>query len=329
MIQEANNTDEVLVTIVVVQRERFSLTRRSLESLYEHTQPPFDLVYVDAGSPRKVARYLARESRSRGFRLLQFPHYIPPHRARNMGAEIARTRYVVFVDNDVLFSKHWLDALIECAETTQADLVTPVICIGEPVHTTVHVAGGSISRLVQDGRRRLQHVMRFQGRPLSEVNKLLKREPTELIEFHCVLVRRELFKRIGPFDEAYLASSEHLDLSLMVLDNNGSIYLEPASIVTYLAPPPLALSDIPYYTLRWSDEWAIASEQHFHRKWNLEFDDRITRFAVMHRRIAFRRLRRGLLTVAGWRRSQRFSSWLDRVLIAFAERNSGAQTRGH
>jgi GT2 family glycosyltransferase len=318
--QGGNGTGDALATIVVVQRERFAPTRRSLGSLYAQTRPPFDVIYVDAGSPRRIARYLAAESERSGFRLLRFPHHLPPQTARNIGAAAARTRYIAFVDNDVIFSPGWLDALIECAETTQADVVSPLICIGEPVHTTVHVAGGVVSPVEQDGRRRLEEVMRFVNRPLAEVRGTLRREPTELVEFHCVLIRRAFLERIGPLDEAFLATSEHLDLSLTVRQNHGSIFLEPSSVVTYLAPPPLALSDIPYYTLRWSDEWAVASEQHFHRKWNFDYDDRVVRFAVQHRRLAFRRLRRAALAVVGWNRSHRFSDWLDRALIALARR---------
>jgi len=38
------------VTIVVVPRERFSLAARSLQSIYEQSDVPFRLVYVDGGS---------------------------------------------------------------------------------------------------------------------------------------------------------------------------------------------------------------------------------------------------------------------------------------
>src|SRR5437868_2670816 len=99
--RDQNHTEAPLATIVVVQRERFSLTQRSLESLYENTALPFELIYVDAGSPRSIAKYLAAESKRRGFRLMRMPYYLPPHRARNMGAVAAITRYIVFVDNDV------------------------------------------------------------------------------------------------------------------------------------------------------------------------------------------------------------------------------------
>ena len=54
-----------LVTVVVVPRERFSLTKRSLESIYANTHSEFTLLYVDGGSPSSIKRYLAEESRKR------------------------------------------------------------------------------------------------------------------------------------------------------------------------------------------------------------------------------------------------------------------------
>ena len=72
------------VTIGVVQRERFSLTRESLESLYASTSVPFDLIYVDAGSPRHVRRYLEAQASARGVQLIQRPHHLSPNRARNL-----------------------------------------------------------------------------------------------------------------------------------------------------------------------------------------------------------------------------------------------------
>ncbi len=42
------------VTLVVVPRERFSFTMTSLENIYEMTDIPFKLVYVDGGSPAPI-----------------------------------------------------------------------------------------------------------------------------------------------------------------------------------------------------------------------------------------------------------------------------------
>ncbi len=68
-------------------------------------------------------------------------------------------------------------------------------------------------------------------------------------------------------DDAFLATSEHLDLSLDVRRRGGDIFFEPAAVVTYHAPPPVRLRDPSFYMLRWCDEWARGSERHFHEKW--------------------------------------------------------------
>jgi hypothetical protein len=61
--------EEPQVTLVVVPRERFSCTQESLESIYEHTEFPFKLVYVDGNSPAKVQRYLEPKRKPRTLKL--------------------------------------------------------------------------------------------------------------------------------------------------------------------------------------------------------------------------------------------------------------------
>jgi GT2 family glycosyltransferase len=302
------------VTVAVVQRERFSFTRRSLSSLYASTPTPFDLIYVDANSPGRVRRYLDAQARARAFQLVRQPHYLPPNRARNIALARAQSRYVALVDNDVIFSAGWLDALVSCAEETGADVVTPLMCIGTPVHTIVHVAGGTITVSESGSERRLEEVQRFEGRPLTEVRPRLVRQETELAEFHCMLVRRALFERTGPLDERLLSTSEHLDFCLTVRQHGGKVVFEPRALITYVPPPPLALSDVPYYLLRWSDEWNMASETYFHAKWSLVFNDNVARFGAIHRRLALRRVRR-LFRLAGRRKAAALSDRLDALVM--------------
>jgi glycosyltransferase involved in cell wall biosynthesis len=92
----------------VVPRKRFSLTERALETLYARTEPPFSLVYVDGGSPRRIKRYLEARAQERGFRLIRSERYLAPNEARNLGLREVRTPHVVFIDNDVLASSGWL-----------------------------------------------------------------------------------------------------------------------------------------------------------------------------------------------------------------------------
>ena len=268
---------EPIVTIVVVPREQFSSTRDSLESVFRHTESPFKLICVDGGSPRQVQRYLEARAREKGFRLIRSDRYLPTNQARNIGLEHVTTKYVVFLENDMVVAPHWLQRLVKCAEETGAAIVGPLICQGEPLHQVVHFAGGkcSISQEEGDGRllRRLDERIFKQGEKVVDVRERLRREPTELAELHCMLVRSEIFERIGPLDEALLNTKEHVDLCLAVSQAGGVIYFEPESVVTYLASRPITWADVSFYMLRWSDAWEIASLHRLRDKWDLTEDE--------------------------------------------------------
>lgn len=261
------------VTVIVVPRERFSYAKTSLGSIYEYTTIPFNLIYVDGNSPKKLKQYLEVQSQIKGFQLLRTNHYLYPNQARNLGLQQVDTEYLVFVDNDVVVSPGWLAALVNCSEETGAAVVGPLMCQHEPIHQEIHFAGGE-SHIWQDklGRRRLREKMYYQGKTVTEMRPQLERTETELAEFHCVLVRRSLFEQVSRLDEAMLNTKEHLDFCMTVRESGNAVYFEPAALVTYVPGPPQEWADMHYYMLRWSNQWTLLSLNHLRSKWNLAED---------------------------------------------------------
>jgi len=307
---------EPRVTIVVVPRERFSVSRRSLDSLYEHTSVPFKLVYVDGRSPRYVRRDIAARAREREFRVIRTSRYVSPNEARNIGLRETDTPYVVFIDNDAVVSPGWLEAMVRCAEETDAWVVAPVYGIGEPAEGIIHLAGGFVEFREDDGRRHFRETHRFSGKRLADIRPRLRREAIDFGEFHCMLVRRSAFELVGELDERLLTAREHLDFCLAVRQAGGRVYLEPEALVTYIAPPPFAWSDLPYFLLRWSDDWNRDTLEYVRKKWGLADDDphAVTEREWLrhHRWIALARPARAIRRVLGWR----LGSWvLQRSLI--------------
>src|SRR5512132_1948872 len=182
-----SSVSDGLVTVAVVPRERFTMTRPALGRMYEATMTPFRLVYVDGGSPRHIRAYLEGEARRRGFELIRTNHYLAPNEARNLAARAVRTQHVVFIDNDVLVTPGWLDALVRCAEETGAWAVGPLYCIGPPELERIHMAAGDCHVLEEGGRRRLVDRHRLVDERWAEMRPSLKRESVELVEYHCML----------------------------------------------------------------------------------------------------------------------------------------------
>ncbi len=278
------------VSIIVVPRERFQFARESLESLYENTTVPFQLIYVDNNSPQSLKTYLSTKSQEKGFQLLRSEQYLSPNQARNLGLRQVKTPYVVFVDNDVIFAPSWLEKLMDCAEATGATVVGSLVCQYRPVHTIVHCAGGTYmspsdyaafvrgernpaGALESTGGWSIQEKTPYQNQPLAEVRDRLSRQPTGFVEFHAMLVRTAIFERLGPLDEGFSCTKEYLDFCMGVTRAGGQIYLEPESVVTFLTHPPapaLQWSDLPYFMLRWSDAWEGSNLRHFQQKWQLQ-----------------------------------------------------------
>ena len=282
------------VTICVVPRERFSATRPSLESIYAETSYPFDLVYVDGGSPPHVQSYLEGAAARHGFELVRTEFVLAPNEARNIAMKQARTKYVVFIDNDVSVSPRWLERLVACAEETGASIVGPLYLIGAPGSDVIHMAGGDVWVEERDGRRLFFERHKHINKRIGEVE--LQREACGQVEFHCMLARRDLFEKTGPLDEQLLSCREHIDFCLTAQQAGGTVYFEPSSHVTYSAPPPFGPGDRSFYLLRWSREWNRRSLERFAEKWDLDEDEGhralMSGWLDRHRQKAYKRFRK-------------------------------------
>jgi GT2 family glycosyltransferase len=320
------------VTIIVVPRERFQFAQESLESLYKATNFPFDLIYIDNNSPDSLRRYLTAQAQEKSFRIVRSDRYLSPNAARNFGLQYVTSRYVVFVDNDVIFAPGWLEALVNCAQDTNATVVGSLVCQYRPVHQTIHCAGGEfmaaddLERFVQNepvknepGGWHIYEKTYFQNRQVEEVRECLYRQSTGFVEFHAMLVQMDFLRTHGPLDEGFCCTKEYLDFGMVVARAGGSIYLEPDSVVTFLTHPPaprLRWVDLPHFSLRWSDAWEHYSLKHFQKKWNLA-DSKY--FQKRYKKLGWRRweeLIKPRMTMFSWLGQQR-AKQLEKSLITW------------
>lgn len=275
------------VTVIVSARKRFSLAVRSLHAIISATRAPYDLIYLDAGSPKSVASELSRICAEQGFTYHRIDHFLSPAQSRNRGHHMADTKYVAFVENDVFVSANWLAPLIACAEQTGADVVQPLICQGAPLHSEIHHGGGNFTNDFDAffngpaiARRLADRHFLHQGKQVADV--ALSRSETQVCETHCMLVRRDTFERIGDFDENMPYSKDHVDFSISVWASGGRIMLEQTSIATVCHPDkahPLEAMDLPLFVLRWSPKWQRESLDYFRNKWGLQADPYFDKYA--------------------------------------------------
>ena len=260
-------------TIIVSPRERFAPLVPSLRSLFKTITEDVPVVVVDGGVPSRVCEALEALRKVRPFEWSHADYYLTPHEARNIGFEKVDTECVVFADNDIAYESGWLDALETNVTKHNADVVAPLICIGPPVASTIHHAGGTLVTENKNGCLQLKEVHRLMNKPIAALTEANAPLENHVAEFHCFLTRSDCVRDMGGLDER-LITREQMDFALRARLLDRKVVFEEDAVVTYMAKDRFEKNDLSYHLFRWSHELAIQSVDAFCESWGVELDRR-------------------------------------------------------
>lgn len=171
-----------LVSVVVRTRDRPALLGEALKSLAESCYRRLEVVLVNDGGdeprlpdayPLPVVRVELPENRGRA-------------QAANAGIEAATGDYVAFLDDDDLVAPEHYATLVDAMAAAEVEVVYTDAAVG------VYELGGDAGWSLEE--RRLPYSRDFDPDLLVVDN---------YIPFNTLLIRRELFDEIGPFDDQF------------------------------------------------------------------------------------------------------------------------------
>ena len=213
---------EVDISIVIPVCNQISYTKACLASLQEHQAAHrFEIIVVDDCSTDETAEtvsripgvgYLRNETNS-GFIV-----------SCNRGAEKARGKYLVFLNNDTLVSDGWLKALVD----TFAEEAKPGIVGSKLIYPDgrLQEAGGIIW---QDGSG--WNYGKFDDSKRPEYNYLREVDYCSAAAF---MIPKALFESVGGFDSRYApAYYEDTDLAFKVRQAGYKVLYQPLSEVIH------------------------------------------------------------------------------------------------
>jgi glycosyltransferase involved in cell wall biosynthesis len=245
------------VIIVVIPRDRFSMFPRCLEALYAYTHVRFRVIVVAGGTDRATEEYLHQLQMQKGnISVVLVDRLLMQGEARNLALHQADERFCVVLENDTIVHDNWLAPMLECMRQEGAAAVMPLILW----YRGIHAAGGLFEEQQKDAKVVFHHKILYTG---------IRRKRIDYPECHCVLIDRQalpgndVFDDVEPFD---------VDLGLTIRKRGLCAFLEPRSVVTYSAPPPLEVRDIPLYKLRWNAKSWKARNTSFMQKWGVAYD---------------------------------------------------------
>jgi GT2 family glycosyltransferase len=196
-----------LVSILMPCCGQLEYTKLCVPSILRNTAGPFELIFIDIGSLDGTAEYLAglQAAAAVHVEMVRAQTDLDIPEAVKEAMERARGEYLVLLNNDTVVTERWLDHLIALAQKSPAiGMVGPMSNYAAPPQLVEKVpyrfgprkgakAGGS-DALVNVGE-----IQDF-ARKFSEENKGKYQEWDRLGGF-CLLLKREVLKKIGPLDQ--------------------------------------------------------------------------------------------------------------------------------
>ena len=216
------HAEKPLVSIIVPAYNHFKYTSLCLWSILNNTKGiDYEVIIADDASTdatSDIGKRIPNVIHSRHQRKMGFLHNC------NSAAKKARGKYILFLDNDTQVQPDWLPELLKTAENDEKiGIVGPMLVYPD---RTVRSAGCIV---LSDG-----NVIEYGRGKLPEASCVSYRKDVDSISEVCLMIRHELWEKIGGFDEQFAPLYyEDVDLAFAVRAEGMRVVYVPSSVVVH------------------------------------------------------------------------------------------------
>ena len=221
--EQSSVSDAPLVSIIILNYNKAQLTIECLESIWEHTaHVPFEVIVIDNGSTPEEFQKLKNYSGRHHLVGLQVNRFFGE--GNNIGAEMARGKFLVFMNNDVTVTSHWLEPLLHAFQKY------PDCGAAGPKFVYPNGMLQEAGALLRNDGANVQ-IGKFQDPSLPRFNQ-------ERVADYCsaatLMIKKNLFERVLGFDRNFEpAYYEDVDLCLKIGQLGLKVYYIPDSSVVH------------------------------------------------------------------------------------------------
>lgn len=239
------------VAIIIVHYNSEKVTLECLASLEKiETSSSLNIVVVDNGSKQP----LNLTSKPDRVELIRSEKNLGFTGGNNLGIEFAfehfSPKYILLLNNDTIIDPHFLDTLVEFAEShPDVGTVSPKIYFerGYEFHKkeysedqlgkVIWFAGGSIDWKNIYGFHRGVDEVDYGQFDLPTLQRNSKEVPyfgyatMDFASGCCVLIPSAVLQKVGLFDDSYFLYWEDVDLSVRIRQAGYQLYFEPKAVI--------------------------------------------------------------------------------------------------
>jgi len=203
---------EELISIIVITRDREKEVNELVDSILKSDYPDFEIIIFDNGSKNQTKIY----SKSKKIKYYYSKDNLMGI-GRNRASSLAKGEFLFFLDDDAKISKNSLSVLYNNFNRLEnVGILTPSIYSFE---NNLMYSGRQISLITSVNRRYVSKNKNYKLK--GNINN-----PPYLVGVYgaFAFIRKDLFNKVGGFDEDFVFHYEETELSLKVKKLNKDIY---------------------------------------------------------------------------------------------------------
>lgn len=174
-------------SIIIPTYNQLSYLKECIESIYEYTNEPYELIIIDNASLDGTAAYLKSAP---GIRFQINEENLGFSGAVNQGLRMAKGTTLLILNNDAVVTTNWLANLLNCLHSN------PKFGIVGPV--TNYISGEQLIDISYTNTAEMQQFAQSYNVPDTR-----RWSVTNRLTGFCMLFRRKDFIRLGYFDEGF------------------------------------------------------------------------------------------------------------------------------
>jgi GT2 family glycosyltransferase len=218
---------QTMVSIIIPHWNGIDIITECLDSLNKVTYPNLEIIVVDNNSTDDSVNHIRKKfPKVNIFENRQNEGYAG---GCNRGAEIAKGKYLLFLNNDTIHKPNWIEPLVQLLEKNHNIAAVQPKILNYYQKNLFDYAGGSGGMMdflvFPFARGRIFNEQEIDTGQYNSKQKIFWSSGT------AFLVRKDIFEKAGKFDELFFAHMEEIDLCWQFHLMGYEVWSEPSSVV--------------------------------------------------------------------------------------------------
>jgi len=220
-ISICGNIQGMKTSIIILTFNGLELNKKCIDSILQNTEGDFEIIVVDNDSQDGTVKYLKSLS-DKQIRVIFNKENTGFARGNNQGAKRAIGDILVFLNNDTEVTRGWLLPLQNTLASKEISIAGPKLLYpdGKIQHAGVAFTDKGMPR----------HIYRRFDSNFPPANR---KKEYQAVTGACLAIKKEIFDRVGGFDEKYINGLEDVDLCFKVRKSGFRVMYCPKSVVVH------------------------------------------------------------------------------------------------